>query len=315
MSESAPQRFVTGGSGFIGGRLLERLSVTGVRVRARGALRPLGGARSQRLGAEPVRGELGDRDSLPPGPPAAKSPIISPLTSEPGAAARSSSPTTSPGPRTLSPPPATPGSGRFVHCGTEAALLAGEPLVDVDETAPLRPDSKALLPAATKALAELAVRDARRRVRDRRRAAAVRLGQGRHHPAARDDRGGRGRPARVDRRRRSPHRRPPTSTTSSRAWCSPPSAPTPATPTSLPMASRVVFREFVSDLLRTQGVEPPTRSIPAGVGVLRRRRSRRRAGGTATWRRAAADPVRVLALSQECTIDIGKARGELGYEP
>ena len=45
------------------------------------------------------------------------------------------------------------GVRRFVHCGTEAALLAGEPLVKVDETAPLRPDSKALYPA-TKAMAE-----------------------------------------------------------------------------------------------------------------------------------------------------------------
>src|SRR3954453_10020884 len=26
---------------------------------------------------------------------------------------------------------------RFVHCGSEAAVLAGDPLVDVDETAPL----------------------------------------------------------------------------------------------------------------------------------------------------------------------------------
>jgi hypothetical protein len=29
---------------------------------------------------------------------------------------------------------------RFVHCGSEAALLAGDPLVDVDETTPLRPE-------------------------------------------------------------------------------------------------------------------------------------------------------------------------------
>ena len=50
---------------------------------------------------------------------------------------------------------------RFVHCGTEAALMAGEPLVDVDETAPLRPDSQAPYPA-TKARAELAVRGASR---------------------------------------------------------------------------------------------------------------------------------------------------------
>jgi nucleoside-diphosphate-sugar epimerase len=29
---------------------------------------------------------------------------------------------------------------RFVHCRSEAALLAGDPLVDVDETTPLRPE-------------------------------------------------------------------------------------------------------------------------------------------------------------------------------
>ena len=50
---------------------------------------------------------------------------------------------------------------RFVHCGTEAALMAGEPLVHVDETAPLRPDSPAPYPA-TKARAEQAVRAASR---------------------------------------------------------------------------------------------------------------------------------------------------------
>src|SRR5918997_734369 len=51
------------------------------------------------------------------------------------------------------------GVHRFVHCGTEAALLAGEPLVDVDESAPLRPDSRALY-SSTKAKAEQAVRNA-----------------------------------------------------------------------------------------------------------------------------------------------------------
>src|SRR5205807_204497 len=45
------------------------------------------------------------------------------------------------------------------HVGTEAALLAGQPLVNADETAPLRPDSPALY-ASTKARAEQAVRGA-----------------------------------------------------------------------------------------------------------------------------------------------------------
>ena len=53
------------------------------------------------------------------------------------------------------------GVRRFVHVGTEAALLAGQPLVQVDETAPLRPDSPALY-SATKARAEQLVLDAGR---------------------------------------------------------------------------------------------------------------------------------------------------------
>ena len=48
------------------------------------------------------------------------------------------------------------GVERVVHVGTEAALLAGEPLVMVDESAPLRPDSPALY-SSTKAMAEQAV--------------------------------------------------------------------------------------------------------------------------------------------------------------
>src|SRR4051812_33598807 len=51
------------------------------------------------------------------------------------------------------------GVRRFVHVGTEAALMAGQPLVNVDETAPLRPDSPAPYPWS-KAKAEQAVRDA-----------------------------------------------------------------------------------------------------------------------------------------------------------
>ncbi len=53
------------------------------------------------------------------------------------------------------------GVERFVHVGTEAALLAGDPLVNADESAPLRPDSKSLYPSS-KAKAERAVRGASR---------------------------------------------------------------------------------------------------------------------------------------------------------
>ena len=51
------------------------------------------------------------------------------------------------------------GVRRLVHVGTEAALMAGEPLVHVNEDAPLRPDSAALY-SSTKAKAEQRVRAA-----------------------------------------------------------------------------------------------------------------------------------------------------------
>ncbi len=77
----------------------------------------------------------------------------------------------------------------------------------------------------------------------------------------------------------------------------------------------VVFREFVSAMLDTQGVQAPGRSLPAPV-----------AGAAAV---AVEGAWKVLPLpgeppltrfahwasSQECTIDISKARRELGYEP
>src|ERR671933_399063 len=48
------------------------------------------------------------------------------------------------------------GVRRLVHVSTEAVLIAGEPLINVDETTPRRPDSPAPYPRS-KALAEEAV--------------------------------------------------------------------------------------------------------------------------------------------------------------
>jgi nucleoside-diphosphate-sugar epimerase len=77
----------------------------------------------------------------------------------------------------------------------------------------------------------------------------------------------------------------------------------------------VVFREFVGELLATQGVAAPTRSIPlpvawalmsVGDGV-----ARVLPGGH-------PPPLTRFAYwvsSQECTIRIDKAREQLGYAP
>jgi nucleoside-diphosphate-sugar epimerase len=73
----------------------------------------------------------------------------------------------------------------------------------------------------------------------------------------------------------------------------------------------VVFRDFVTQLLETQGVEAPEKNVPFGVakaaaGVLERVARRKRPPITrfAVWNAAL-----------ECTIDITRARTELGYEP
>jgi nucleoside-diphosphate-sugar epimerase len=77
----------------------------------------------------------------------------------------------------------------------------------------------------------------------------------------------------------------------------------------------VVFREFVTRLLATQGVTPPDRSLPAGVA-----RAVAATGETA-WRllplpgRPPLTRLAVWVSALETTIDITRARTELGYEP
>ena len=80
----------------------------------------------------------------------------------------------------------------------------------------------------------------------------------------------------------------------------------------------VVFREFVGELLETQGVEAPRRldtDLPSPPPLS--------AGSEAAWRLLplGGEPLLPRASlywvsSQECTIEIGKARSrQLGYEP
>jgi nucleoside-diphosphate-sugar epimerase len=77
----------------------------------------------------------------------------------------------------------------------------------------------------------------------------------------------------------------------------------------------VVFREFVSRLLETQGVTAPTGSVPAPVAGVAARVAE---GLWRVLRRSGPPPLTRFAVwvsSQECTIDIGRAERELGYRP
>jgi nucleoside-diphosphate-sugar epimerase len=77
----------------------------------------------------------------------------------------------------------------------------------------------------------------------------------------------------------------------------------------------VVFREFITELLETQGVEVPGRSMPGAVA------GPAAAVSEAVWRAfrlKGQPPVTRLAVwlsSKECTIDISLAQSELGYRP
>jgi nucleoside-diphosphate-sugar epimerase len=305
--------FVTGGSGFIGGRLIERLVRDGWTVRAL-ARSDAAAEKVSALGAQPVRGDLDDVDALRAG--AAGADVVFHAAAHLGdwGDRAEFERVNVGGTRNVLAAARAAGVPRFVHVGTEAALLAGQPLVNVDEDAPLRPDSKAAYPA-TKAMAEQAVRDANS---DGFATVVV-------HPrlvwGAGDTTILPALVGAVHKKRFSwigggEHR---TSTTHVDnvieglvlgAACGRPGGVYFVTD-----GEPVVFREFVTEWLGTQGVTPPDRNTPEPVA---------RAAAAACegiWRilrRRGNPPVTRLAYwlsAQECTIDISRAREELGYQP
>jgi nucleoside-diphosphate-sugar epimerase len=201
-----------------------------------------------------------------------------------------------------------------VHVSTEAVLLAGEPLVNVDESAPVRPDSPALY-SSTKARAEQAVVAANS---DRLETVVVRprfvwgVGDTTLLPVMVEMVRG-GRFAWIGGGR---HR---TSTThvdntveglvlgAERGRAGNVYFVTDGEP--------VVFREFVTELLATQGVAAPSRSVPAWLASALAR------AGEASWRhlplpgRPPLTRFTCWVSSQECTIRTDKATEQLRYAP
>jgi nucleoside-diphosphate-sugar epimerase len=313
MASNGDTAFVTGGSGFVGGRLIERLRSDGVAVRALARSDASAQAVAGR-GAEPVRGDIHDVEAIRDGARGCE------LAFHAAAHVGDFGPWEEferdnvDGTRSVLAACADAGVRRFVHVGTEAALMAGQPLVAVDETAPLRPDSPAVYPA-TKARAEQAVRDANRPgfetvvVRPRfvwgpgdttvLPALAAAVESGRFAWIG----GGRQR----------------TSTThvdnAVEGLVLGARRGAPGGVYFVTDGDPVVFRDFVTDLLATRGVTPGERNLPRPLAAALA------TGGETLWRALrlrGAPPVTrfsVWVASLETTIDISKARNELGYEP
>jgi nucleoside-diphosphate-sugar epimerase len=305
--------FVTGGSGFIGGRLIERLRADGHKVRAL-ARSDDAATRVRDHGAEPVLGELGDAAAISAGATDCEWAFHAAAALGDWGDREEFERVNVDGSRSALEACARAGVKRFVHVGTEAALLAGRPLVEVDETAPLRPDSPVLY-SSTKARAEQLVLNANA---DGFETMVVRprfvwgrgdttllpamvemvqagrfawIGGGRHRTSI----------THVE--------------NAVEGLVLAATGGTPGNAYFVTDGEPVVFREFVSELLSTQGVQAPGRSIPAPLaGALA-------IGGETAWRLLplpGRPPVTRFAYwvsSQECTLRIDKAQRDLGYEP
>jgi nucleoside-diphosphate-sugar epimerase len=308
-----PAAFVTGGSGFVGAALIRRLAADGWTVRAL-ARSPEAEATVRRAGAEAVRGDLGDAGALQRGARGAD------VTFHAAAKLGDFGPwkefrrVNVDGTKAVIAACRAAGVKRLVHVGTEAALMHGQPLVAVDEHYPLALDSPAPY-SATKAQAEAAVIEANGSGLE---TVVVRprfvwgAGDTTLLPILVNL-------ARSGRLRWIGGGRQLTSTTH-----------VENTVEGLVLAaergvsgnayfvtdgSPVVFREFVSALLATQGVQAPDGELPlwAGRAIA--------LGSELAWRflpLPGEPPIArfgVWASALEATIDDAKAREQLGYRP
>ncbi len=305
--------FVTGGSGFIGGRLVERLVADGWRVRALARSDASAEIVADR-GAEVVRGDLDDVAAMADGARGCDVAFHSaahlgdwgrPEDFERGNVQGSAN---------VVEACRRAGVRRMVHVGTEAAVLAGQPLVNADESEPLQPDSPALY-SSSKARAEALVLAANgdgletvvvrprfvwgrgdttllpRMVEMVRGGKFAWIGGGRHLTSI----------THVD------------NVVEGLVLAADGGVPGHAY--FVTDGDPVVFRDFVTELLATQGVEAPTRSVPAPIARAVA------ATGERLWRTL---PLRgeppltrfvVWVSSLDTTLDDSRARREFGYAP
>src|SRR4051812_20996944 len=289
--------FVTGGSGFVGGRLIERLVRDGWSVRAL-ARAAQSAARVEELGAQGVRGGLDSGSALRAGSHGCQSAFHAAAHLGAAGDLAAFEHVNVQGTKNVLAACRDAEVRRFVHVGTEAALLAGEPLLEADERAPLRPDSPAPY-SATKAKAEIEVLAASEEgvfetvsVRPRfvwgvgdttllpqiveqvRSGKFAWVGGGRNRTST----------THVD-------------NVVEGLLCGALRGVPGNAYFVLDDGGPVVFREFVSAMMRTQGVEPPSRSVPKVLA------------------RFILPTFAYWITTQDCILDDTKARTQLGYTP
>jgi nucleoside-diphosphate-sugar epimerase len=305
--------FVTGGSGFVGGALLDALSDRGETVRALARSDKAAMAVAAR-GAVPVRGDVNDLDALTAGMRGVELVVHAADQLRGGWAAFDSLHRVNvDGSRTVLQAARSAGVPRLVLVSTEQVVLGDRPLIGADESWPY-PDryvgpyaatkaeaERLVLAASTPELATVAVRP--RLVWGRgdttllpRLLRAVRsnglrwVDGGTHLTSTTHVRNAvEGVLAAADRGR------------GGQAYFLTDGAPVP-------------FREFATALLATRGVVPQIGSVSGRV-------ARAAAGGTgALWRtlplpgRPPVDLATVRAIGEQCTLCDDRARRELGYE-
>src|SRR5262245_16594749 len=128
--------FVTGGSGFVGRRLISTLREQGHSVRAIGRSEA---ARDQvrRAGAEPCEGDLSDVEALKRGMEGCEVVFHSAATVKQWGPRAEFFEVNVRGTENVLEAARATGVKRLVHVSTEAVLVDGTPLVNVDETRPL----------------------------------------------------------------------------------------------------------------------------------------------------------------------------------
>ena len=304
--------FVTGGSGFIGGRLIERLAGEGVRVRAL-ARSERSADRVRALGAEPVAGDLDDADALVAGARGCEVAFHAAAHVEEWGDPKDFHRINVLGTRRVVGAARQAGVRRLVHVGTEAALMEGQPLIAVDETEPLRPRSPALY-SRTKALAEIEVLTAPPGIETV--VVRPRFVWGRGDTTllpAMAAMAEEGRFAWVGGGRHLTETTHVDNTVEGLVLAATRGRDRNAY--FVTDGSPIVFRDMVTRLLGTQGLDPGDRNVPAPVARALAVAAER------AWRLLplpGAPPLTRLAswlVSLECTLSIEKARGELGYVP